>query len=86
MARWLASDVAFDVVDHHTDHPIITFSVSTPEGDIPVMAEPDRRGSTLIMRGVHMHGERSKANSLGAAPDDAGCGSDGADGCRIPRH
>ena len=67
MPRWLATDIAFDVADRHTDHPIITVSVATPAGDLLVMSEPERQGTTLILHGVDMHGERTGANSIDAA-------------------
>ena len=58
MARWVATDIVFNITDSHTDHPIITVSVATPAGDLLVMAEPERRGQNADPARRYMHGER----------------------------
>jgi hypothetical protein len=47
-----------------TSDPVVTVVVSTPDGTLKFMAEPEAQGSTLVLRGTHA--QDAHANAVGA--------------------
>ena len=62
---WDAADIGFDMVDDLSADPVVTVFVSTPVGTLKVMAEPEKRGRTLVLHGLHM--QDLEPNRIGAA-------------------
>ncbi len=50
---WRAGDIVFDLVGGMTSDPVVTLEVSTPDGTLRFMAEPEARGTVLILHGFH---------------------------------
>jgi hypothetical protein len=48
-----------------TDDPVVTATIATPAGTLRAMAEIERIGRLLILRGYHMHGEDIGRNEFG---------------------
>ena len=62
---WRADDIDFHLVADLTAKPLVTIEISTPDGSVVVMAEPEERGRTLILWRLHMEG--AVANAFGPA-------------------
>ena len=63
---WRTGDISFDFVDELTSDPVVTILVSTPDGTLRFMAEPEiRKGTTLLLRAVHA--QDARPNAVGAA-------------------
>jgi hypothetical protein len=62
---WDASDLSFDMADDLTSDPVVTIVVSTPDGRLRFMAEPEMIGSTLVLH--HVHIQDAWANAIGVA-------------------
>jgi hypothetical protein len=62
---WDPAGISFEIIDDLTSDPVVTVVVSTPDGVLRFMAEPEISGSTLILRGVHV--QDAWANAVGAA-------------------
>jgi len=67
MALWGHNEVAITLWDDMVDHPVVTAKVDTPAGELRVMAVPSLVGRTLVLTGLHIHGELTSANHVGAA-------------------
>lgn len=63
---WTKKDIAFRFVNEATYHPVCTVEIHTPDGVISVMAEPQKVGDGLYLRGFHIQGENISMNDLGA--------------------
>ena len=63
--RWTADDIGIVVDDLATDDPVMTARVTTPAGDVDVMAEPVIRGRRLLLEGLHLHGVTLGPGELG---------------------
>src|SRR5215218_10039042 len=64
---WRPEDVSFVLLDDQTSDPVVTVEITVPGGKLLAMAEPLATGRTLILRGVHVHGEGIGANQVGIA-------------------
>ena len=62
---WRIDDVSFDLVGDLTEGPVMTIRVSTPDGSLVMMAEPEENGRTLRLR--RFNAEGMAANALGPA-------------------
>jgi len=62
---WQIDDVSFDLVGDLTEGPVMTIRVSTPDGSLVMMAEPEESGRTLTLR--RFNAEGMAANALGPA-------------------
>lgn len=62
---WPAEDLSFEIINDMTSDPVVTVLVSTPDGTLKFMTEPETRGSTLVLHGTHAQG--AGANAAGAA-------------------
>lgn len=62
---WAVSDILFEMVDDMTDDPVVTLLVSTPAGRLTFVAEPEERGSTLVLKGTHV--QDARPNAIGTA-------------------
>lgn len=49
--------IAFDIVADGTDDPVATARITTPDGNLMLMAELEIQGRTLILTGVHVQGD-----------------------------
>jgi hypothetical protein len=67
MAVWRRDEVAITFWDEMVDHPVVTVNVDTPAGELRAMAVPSLVGRTLLLTGLHIHGELTSANTVGAA-------------------
>lgn len=61
---WSPEDISFDIVNDMTSDPVVTVVVSTPNGTLKFMAEPEVQGSTLVLHGTHA--QDARANAVGA--------------------
>jgi hypothetical protein len=52
--KWRPTEIHFDIIDHLTDHPIVTMFIDTPAGRIEIMGEPVMRGNTMVVREAHL--------------------------------
>ena len=64
MPVWSSEDISFEIVDDMTSDPVVTVVVSTPDGTLKFMAEPEAQGSTLVLHGTHA--QDAYANGVGA--------------------
>ena len=62
---WAGGDISFEMVDDMTDDPVVTLLVTTPAGMLMFVAEPEERGSTLVLKGVHV--QATRPNAIGTA-------------------
>jgi hypothetical protein len=60
---WSIEDIAFEIIDDLTSDPVVTVVVSTPDGTLKFMAEPEQQGSTLILHTTHV--QDARANAMG---------------------
>jgi hypothetical protein len=69
IGQWHRRDIRFDLALDHTDGGVATLKVMTPAGDLLFMGEPEKQGSRLIARGVHVNGANAAitAGTVGAA-------------------
>jgi hypothetical protein len=67
MAIWRKDQVSINFWDDMVDHPVVTARVDTPAGELRVMAVPSQVGRTMLLTSLHMHGELTSANQVGAA-------------------
>jgi hypothetical protein len=67
MATWRVEDVSFRLSEDESDHPVVTMVIDTPVGNVFVMAEPIQVGQAMTLQGLHVHGETTAANDIGAA-------------------
>lgn len=51
---WDAGDIRFDMIDDLSAVAVVTVVVSTPAGTMKMMAEPEKRGRTLHLLGLHL--------------------------------
>jgi hypothetical protein len=61
---WDIGAISFEIEDVSTESPVMTIAVTTPDGVIAFMGEPDVADTVLVVRGVHVQGAR--ANLAGA--------------------
>jgi len=61
---WTRGDIAFDIIDDMTVDPVVTVLVSTPDGPLEFMAEPEAHGTTLVLHRLHVQSVRQ---AVGAA-------------------
>jgi hypothetical protein len=54
IAMWDPTQITFDLVDDVTADPVMTVTVFTPAGALKFIAEPERVGRTLVLRGRHV--------------------------------
>jgi hypothetical protein len=56
ISMWLPGDVAFEIIADDTDDPIVTIRVTTPAGELQIMAEvsEEDEGRTLKLQGTHL--------------------------------
>lgn len=64
---WTKHDIVIELDDHMTDDPVMTATISTPDGKVMVMAEVLEDGSALVLRHLHIHGENVGKNEFGQA-------------------
>jgi hypothetical protein len=64
---WQRAVLRFRLDDETTDHPVATLTIDTPAGRLFVMAEAVQSGRTMLLSGLHVHGEHTRANRIGAA-------------------
>src|SRR5690348_9421356 len=64
---WTRDDISILLVDDLTDHPIVTAMITTPGGEVHVMAEAEGVGRCLILRNFHIHGENVRPREFGYA-------------------
>jgi hypothetical protein len=57
MMNWRAEDIAFTLLDDLSADSVITVEIRTAAGLILIMAEPEDRGRTLILRRTHVQSE-----------------------------
>jgi hypothetical protein len=67
MTIWRRDQIRFVLDDDTTSHPIVNLVVETPSGRLVVMDEPFQMGRTMMLGGLHMHGEDVGANQVGVA-------------------
>lgn len=67
MAIWRKQGIEFDLEADSVDHPVATIRIDTPAGRLYGMAECVQVGRSLRLAGLHVHGERTSANQVGAA-------------------
>jgi hypothetical protein len=60
---WSIEDIAFEIIDDLTSDPVVRVVVSTPDGTLKFMAEPEQQGSTLILHTTHV--QDARANAMG---------------------
>ena len=65
---WRPEDLSFEIEDDATSDPVVTVVFITPSGPLWMMAEPMMNGLTLVLKGLHMHGDDDVGpNSVGPA-------------------
>jgi CTP-dependent riboflavin kinase len=64
---WTKDDIRILLVDDMTDHPIVTARITTPDGEVTVMAEANEVNQCLILRNFHIHGENIRPRQFGYA-------------------
>jgi hypothetical protein len=67
MAIWRKQDVGFVLEEDTTDDPVATVHIDTPSGRLFAMAECMRSERTITLAGLHVHGDRTVANTVGPA-------------------
>ncbi|HUI19348.1 MAG TPA: hypothetical protein VL244_16900 [Alphaproteobacteria bacterium] len=64
---WKAADVGIVVDDDLSDDPVVTANITTPAGRLSVMAAVSFEGRTLVLAGLHMHGDDIGLGEFGMA-------------------
>ena len=72
---WTAADINAVIDDETSAGSVVTVRVSTPAGDIVILADIESFGRELVLSGLHIQAETLRANSLAAA-DRARCDGD----------
>ncbi|HTB43827.1 MAG TPA: hypothetical protein VK741_09400 [Acetobacteraceae bacterium] len=67
MAIWRKNEIAITFLDGLVEHPVVTVTIASPAGELRAMATPSQVGRSLILAGLHMHGELTSANQVGPA-------------------
>jgi hypothetical protein len=83
---WTAAEISLVIDDEASAGSIVTVRVSTPMGQLEIMANIESFGRELVLSGVHIQTEtfKGECSRLAAiAADCASCGGDG--GCRSCR-
>ena len=62
---WKAADVRIVVDDDLSDDPVVTATITTPAGRLRVMAAVSLEGRTLVLAGLHMHGDHIGPRGFG---------------------
>ena len=62
---WTKNDIVIELDEYMTDDPVMTATISTPDGEVMVMAEMLTDGSALVLRRLHIHGENVGKNEFG---------------------
>lgn len=62
---WSKDDIRIVLIDDMTDDPIVTARITTPDGEVIVMAEAEEVGRCLILRNLHIHGENVGPRQFG---------------------
>lgn len=62
---WVPDDLSFEIIDDMSEDPVVTIIVTTPDGIMKFMAEPEQVGTTLIMHATHIQGLWSNAVGAG---------------------
>jgi hypothetical protein len=62
---WTAADIKLTIDDETSAGSVVTARVSTPEGDLVIMADIESLGRELVLSGLHIQTESLRANSLG---------------------
>jgi hypothetical protein len=63
---WSVSDVSFEMFEDLTDDPVVTIVISTPIGEVVMIAEVETPSArVLVLRKTHIAG--LQANTLGGA-------------------
>ena len=68
---WRRDQIDFRLREDLCDGDIVTLEISTPAGIIVMMGEPEDAGTTLIVRGVHIHSDpphQVGTGNLGVVP------------------
>lgn len=60
---WNTEDITFEIIDDLTSDPVVTVWVSTPDGTLKFMAEPEQQGMTMILHRTHV--QDANANAIG---------------------
>jgi hypothetical protein len=66
---WRREDVSFDLEDDATFYPAVTVVFVTPVGRLSGMAEPLVDGTTLVLKGLHIHGDHGVLPNTVGAPN-----------------
>jgi hypothetical protein len=61
---WKVDELEVDLVADLTEHPVVTANIRTPSGLVSVMAEPEEKGRTLVLKRFDIH-SASGRNSVG---------------------
>jgi hypothetical protein len=64
LPMWRPADISFDMIDDLTADPVVTVVVTTPDGTLRVMAEPEMGAGVLILRRLHI--QDGVPNAIGA--------------------
>jgi hypothetical protein len=67
MAVWRRDQVWFEFADDASQHPVATLTIETPVGLLMVMAEAEKRGRSLSLKGLHVQSQGAGRNSVGPA-------------------
>lgn len=62
---WTAADIEIELVGELSAGEVVTVRLSTPAGDLIVMAEIEAYDRELVLAGVHIQTETLWPNSLG---------------------
>jgi hypothetical protein len=62
---WTAAAIKVVIDDETSAGSVVTIPVTTPAGDLVVIADIESFGRELVLSGVHIQTESLRANSLG---------------------
>jgi hypothetical protein len=62
---WTAAEISLVIDDEASAGSIVTVRVSTPMGQLEIMANIESFGRELVLSGVHIQTETLRANALG---------------------
>jgi hypothetical protein len=64
---WTAADVKVVIDDETSAGSVVTVRISTPAGDLEIIADIESFGRELVLSGLHIQTGTLRANSLGWA-------------------
>jgi hypothetical protein len=67
MDQWTVADIEIAIVDEMSAGSILMERMSTPVGELVMMAEIESSGPELVLAGLHIQTETLRPNSLGWA-------------------